>query len=486
MPPAGGRIRRLILLGLLSEAGYLVVAHPASPLPVRLACQGLVFLIYLAAIREFCREPLQRPLPAILWAFAILFRIGLVFQPPFYSDDLYRYLWDGHVQAAGHLNPYRYAPSDPAVAPLRIDALERVNHPEIPTLYPPVAQIFFAAVAAVGGSALLLKSCLVLCDLAVIQVIRSMLRRAGADEGRIALYAWSPLVITEIAGNGHVDALAILLLLLGIQLIIVGGWRVSTILLGLAAGAKLAPLAAFPALARRVPVRGWWIPFAVLLAVTVPYAGAGSALGHGLWEYAGRWRHNDSLFGLLLGLIEAANPTPGLKSAIFWIQQRLGDSFWIQALYRTVYPVYLARWCAAALWGAAAIEVFRRRPPPLRGSFLLLAAALLLSPTVHPWYVLWILPFLALRPDPAWILFTGLVPLSYLIGAVPVSEGAVRAIEYVPLFALLFLQALRVRQGRPMVLFGMSPVPEQPQTSGSKARLPASRARSRESARPKD
>ena len=460
MPPAGGSIRRLIVFGLLSEAGYLVVAHPASPLPIRLACQGAVFLVYLAAVREFCGAPLRRPLPAILWTFAILFRLSLVFQPPFYSGDLYRYLWDGHVQAAGHLNPYRYAPSDPAVAALRIDALEHVNHPEIPTLYPPVAQIFFATVAAVGGSALLLKACLVLFDLGVIQVIRMMLRRAGVDEGRIALYAWSPLVITEIAGNGHVDALAILLLLLGIQLIIVGGWRVSTVLLGLAAGAKLAPLAAFPALARRVPARGWWIPLAVLLAVFVPYAGAGSALGQGLWEYAGRWRHNDSLFGILLGLLEAADPTIALKSAIFWIQQRLGDSLWIQALYRTVYPVYLARWCAAALWGILAIEVFRRCLPPLRGSFYLLAGALLLSPTVHPWYVLWIVPFLALRPDPAWALFTGLVPLSYLLDSVPVRQGAIRAIEYVPLFALLLLQALRARMGRPIWLFGMSPIPE--------------------------
>ncbi|HEU5180677.1 MAG TPA: glycosyltransferase 87 family protein [Candidatus Polarisedimenticolia bacterium] len=465
MPPAAGGRARLIIFGLLSEAGYLVVAHPATPLNVRLACQALVFLIYLAAIREVCRAPFRRS-TAILWAFAILFRISLVFQPPFYSGDLYRYLWDGHVQAAGHLNPYRFAPSDPAVARLRIDALALVNHPEIPTLYPPVAQIFFAVVAAVGGSALLLKSCLILFDLAVIQVIGTLLRRVGADEGRITVYAWSPLVITEVAGNGHIDALAILLLLLGIQLIIVGRWRVSTILLGLAAGAKLAPLAAFPALAQRVPKRGWWIPFAVLLVVTAPYLGAGSALGRGLWEYAGRWRHNDSLFGVLLGALEVMNPTAGLKAVIFRIQQHLGDSAWIQALYSTVYPVYLARWLAVALWAGVAFEVFRRRLPPLRGSFLLIAAALLLSPTVHPWYVLWIVPFLPLRPDPAWVLFTGLVPASYLIGNSSVTEVTIRIVEYLPLFLLLLLEALRSGRTKPITLFGLSPVPEPMPDSG--------------------
>jgi hypothetical protein len=480
MPAAAGASRRLIVLGVLSQAGYLVVAHPATPLPARLLCQGLLFLAYLAAVREFCRVSFDGALPALLWGFAILFRLGVLFQPPFYSDDLYRYLWDGHVQAAGHLNPYRYAPSDPAVAGLRIEALGKVNHPEVPTLYPPVAQIFFAVVSALGGSALLLKSCLVVCDLTVIQVIRAMLRRAGAHEGRIALVAWSPLVVTEVAGNGHLDALAILLLLLGIHLIIEARWRVSTILLGLAAGAKLVPLAVFPALARRVPGRFWWIPFAVLLGVTLPYAGAGGSLAQGLWEYAGRWRHNDSLFGILLGMIEAVDPTTALKSAIFWLQQHLGDSGMIQALYRTVYPVYLARWSAAALWGVLALEVFRRRLPPLRGSFLLLTAALLFSPTVHPWYVLWVVPFLALRPDPAWILFTGLVPLSYLIGAGPLSEGSIRAVEYLPLFVLLLLQVRGARRGAPLTLFGLSSLRETPKKEGGPEGPPLEKANGRE------
>ena len=473
---AGVTFRRVIVLGLASEAGYLFLAHPATPLPARLACQGLLFLAYLAAVREFCRAPFAGKAPALLWGFAVLFRLGLIFQPPFYSDDLYRYLWDGHVQAAGHLNPYRYAPADPAVAGLRIDALARVNHPEIPTLYPPVAQIFFAAVAALGGSVPLLKSLLVLCDLAGIQVIRAMLRRVGANEGRVALYAWSPLVVAEVAGNGHIDVLAVLLFFLGIHLIIEARWRVSTTVLGLAVGAKLVPLAAFPALARRVPARYWWFAPAVMLGITLPYLGAGSSLGLGLWEYAGRWRHNDSLFAILLGGLEAAHPTQALKTAIFWLQQRLGDSDAIQVLYRSVYPVYLARWCAAALWGALALEVFRRRLPPVRGSFILIAAALLLSPTVHPWYVLWIVPFLALRPEPAWVLFTGLVPLSYLIGSSSVTEVTIRIIEYLPLFVLLLLQALRARRARPFSLFGLPAIPEPPPEAGNRSSPPDARS----------
>ena len=89
---------------------------------------------------------------------------------------------------------------------------------------------------------------------------------------------------------------------------------------------------------------------------------------------------------------------------------------------------------------------------------------LLLSPTVHPWYLLWLTPFLPYFPSRAWILFTGLVPLSYLDPG-PVGEG-VRAFdwiqwaEYLPFFALLILDMIRARRGAAATLFGMAPLCE--------------------------
>jgi len=105
---------------------------------------------------------------------------------------------------------------------------------------------------------------------------------------------------------------------------------------------------------------------------------------------------------------------------------------------------------AAALL-AAALFLARKRVPPLRGAFLLLALTLLLSPTVHPWYLLWIMPFLPFFPSRAWLLLTGLIPLSYLDSApvAPVASGAlqwVRAIEYLPFYALLLFDWARFRR----------------------------------------
>src|SRR6185436_17469522 len=132
MPEEGIRIRhRLIALGLLMEIGYLAIGLPATPLAVRVAIQSILFVLYLAAIREACRRSLPRNAVLLLLGLGVLFRITLLFQAPFYSGDLYRYLWDGHVQVAGQLNPYRYAPADPILAPLHDDIQPLVNHPDI-------------------------------------------------------------------------------------------------------------------------------------------------------------------------------------------------------------------------------------------------------------------------------------------------------------------------------------------------------------------
>jgi hypothetical protein len=451
--------RRLIALGLLTEIGYLLIGHPAISLWVKVGIQSSQFVLYLAAIHEACHRSGQRRQALALLGLGILFRITLLFQAPFYSGDLYRYLWDGHVQVAGHLNPYRYAPADPILAPLRNDIQPLVNHPEIPTLYPPVAQALFAAVALVGGTVAGLKALMVLFDLAQLFLLRAMLRGGGLSTGRILIYAWSPLVITEVAGNGHLDAAAIFFLILGIHLIIVARPGLSTIPLGLAAGVKALPLLMFPVLAGRIPRRFWILPFALIGLFYLPYLDAGKAVVAGLLEYAERWQHNDSLFRILLRCLEAVNPTPSLKLLIQWLQSQLGDPSWIPILYRYAYPVYLARLGVFVALGGLAVWLGLKKVPPLRGSYWMLGALLILSPTVHPWYLLWLVPFLTFFPSRAWLLLTGLVSLSYLDPGPVVPEVTthswVRWAEYLPFFALLIWDGFRAHRGETATLFGL-------------------------------
>jgi len=89
----------------------------------------------------------------------------------------------------------------------------------------------------------------------------------------------------------------------------------------------------------------------------------------------------------------------------------------------------------AGLWRAAASAV---------------GAYLLLVPTaMHPWYVLWLVPFLGVRPSPAALFFTGAVTLSYVQYLVePQTMPAwVWLAEYGTLYALLLRERRAGRLG---------------------------------------
>ena len=108
---------------------------------------------------------------------------------------------------------------------------------------------------------------------------------------------------------------------------------------------------------------------------------------------------------------------------------------WMLQLKGTVFLALLAILCV----------LMTRRIDLPRKIFIFLGWSLLLTPTLHPWYLLWILPFAAIYGNAGWILFSGLAILFYLPAA---HEGItmLRLAQYLPLFALLGLQYHRRRR----------------------------------------
>ena len=177
---------------------------------------GVLYFIALYALEH------TRDNRAVLWLVllgALAFRLTLFPQPPSLSTDLYRYRWDGHVQNAGW-NPYAVAPTDPRLAPLRDPGWYVMPVPEIPTMYPPLAQLVFRATwrllpdTAGAGSTwstpiIGFKLPFLLADLAVAALLAGWIRSTGGRNYQVAIYAWNPLVVVEFASSGHNDALAI-------------------------------------------------------------------------------------------------------------------------------------------------------------------------------------------------------------------------------------------------------------------------------------
>ena len=120
---------------------------------------GIASVAYLIAVWH-CE---YMPVTVIVIA-GIVFRLCLVFSIPALSDDIYRYVWDGRVQWAG-INPYEFAPVAEELAHVR-DALifPKINHPELPTIYPPIAQIAFWVGYGISGGILGIKVLLVCAD----------------------------------------------------------------------------------------------------------------------------------------------------------------------------------------------------------------------------------------------------------------------------------------------------------------------------------
>ena len=377
---------------------------------------------------------------------AAVFRLTLLPAAPNLSDDIYRYLWDGRVQLAG-INPYLHAPADAAVEGLRDAHFPHINHKSVPTIYPPLAQLFFLGVSAVSHTVTAMKTALLCCEALLAAILILLLRRTGRDPRWVLLYLWNPLAVLETAGSGHIDLLGITLLMAAAALVLDGRRAAAALALAGAVLGKLIPLLAAPLFWREFgrhggrDLRAWFrprgrLPLLLLplglLAGYAPYVGAGAGLFEGLSAYAARWHFNDSVFSLALeGLRLAGVESDGAHAAA-----------------RLICAGGVALACLAAPILIA---------DPLRVLFVILSVFILLSPTLHPWYLLWILPFLPFFPNPAWLCLSGLVIFSYEVLGRYVHLGVweeqtwVRWLEFAP-FYLLLVAVLILRKRLPPFL----------------------------------
>lgn len=158
--------------------------------------------------------------PANIIIIAILIRLFFLFRPPELSDDIYRYIWDGLRTLSG-INPYAMAPADTQSADgINLALLQRVNHPGLFTIYPPASQIVFAIGSVFSGSLPGMKAVLTLTDIAVCIVIIKLLSDMALPVWRSVLYAWHPIPVLEVAGSGHIDVAGIFFFLISFALVI--------------------------------------------------------------------------------------------------------------------------------------------------------------------------------------------------------------------------------------------------------------------------
>ena len=175
------------LVILLAMGGIAWMGDLGLQAPRFLAFWGVAFAAYAIAAAWVLRQRAEiRALPMVL-GLGLLMRLLLIPTAPTLSEDLYRYLWDGHLVAHG-VNPYPHAPSDPALAPYHNGLLARLNHADVPTIYPPAAQFLFAATAAVSETPVAWKLMLLALETLLTVSLLRLLRRRGQAPERLLLY----------------------------------------------------------------------------------------------------------------------------------------------------------------------------------------------------------------------------------------------------------------------------------------------------------
>jgi alpha-1,6-mannosyltransferase len=350
-------------------------------------------LLTIAATELAEHTPQKRALWLILGLAIVLRAYALLFDP-LLSSDIYRYVWDGGVQAAG-INPYRYVPADAALAFLRDGKIfPHINRAATAvTIYPPMAQFFFLIVTRIGENVTVMRLALLGCEAVTATIIMLLLRRLNRPLTRVIAYLWHPLPVWEIANSGHVDALMVALMLLGLWIALTGR------------ALRGAVVIAFSILVKPyvVPVlAGIWrpwdlkMPLVVIAAVVlcyVPYLSVG--------------------WGVLGFLTQGYLTEEGIKA---------GNDLWLLSLWRLVFGEHQGDVVAYVVLAALvlvlkAFFVARRSYGSMESTLadinmLLLLTLLLLSPN-YPWYFLIITPFVALCGGlPNWVVSIGALLLS--------------------------------------------------------------------------
>ena len=343
----------------------------------------------------------------------LFLRICILPMPP--CDDIYRYIWEGKILGLG-FNPYRLAPDSPALAQFRDSFWALINHPKLPSLYPPLTEALFTLLARVALSILLFKAAFAAFDVAAFLLLRAILRNFGDTPSAVAgptvrtrieaVYFLNPLLILEIAGRGHFDSIPIFCNVAFLWALGAGrGWAPATLAFG--ALAKINSLALAPLLLLRLPWKkavAWGLGIGVLVAGAIASSGMYELLG----KFTSKFRYN----GMVPFFLAKALP------------------FLTAHGQRMALIAFIAAGTVYLFW--------RLRNEPMEHQALgFMGLLLLCSPTLHTWYLLWILPFAALTLSRPWLLFTGTILVTYLVYGRMQVTGVWREIPWLRLPEIL-------------------------------------------------
>ncbi|MEO9474995.1 MAG: glycosyltransferase 87 family protein [Cyclobacteriaceae bacterium] len=320
----------------------------------------------------------------VLFSLGMLVRLILFLGLPSLSDDIFRFIWDGQLLAGG-INPYLHTPrfifdSLPNTPGLDQSLFSKLNSPDYYTIYPPLNQLIFWLSAVPDGNSSLIatniiRTLVLASEVASFFLLRNLLGIHGRDQKLAAWYFLNPLIILDFTGNLHFEALVIFFILLGLNLVYMKKTGLAGIAFGFGIASKLLPLIFLPAMViNRNWKRGIIISaIAVSTCIVTFYPFISNELitnfQSSLGLYFQKFEFNASIYFLLreIGFLIKGYNTIGVLGPVLSLVSTTG----------IIAIAFLGAW---------------KKWPLEKTMLLTLFSYLLFTTTVHPWYILTLIP----------------------------------------------------------------------------------------------
>jgi len=318
-------------------------------------------------------------------------------------------MWEGKMITQS-INPYAIAPADPSLVHLRDDVWKGVNHADMTACYPPGILYLFSKIAQLHYGTGSFKAVFVFFDLATLIVLFALLRLKGEKERMAVLYALNPVVLVSFAGQAHLDSIMLFFMTAALLAYYSRRWILMFMLIALSIQAKQISILILPFLLKRENIRYSWICALGVLLPFLPFIESDiRAPFTSLMTFGMSMAHNGSLHGILRFLIGSITPATIVCMVAFII------------MYSRAF--------------------FFKDRDPMHLVFYSLCALILLSPTVHFWYISWIIPFLCFSPRWSWsvlcltIAFYFIADMMYLKSGVWHQPPAIQVMQWLPIMA---------------------------------------------------
>lgn len=396
---------------------YLICQEPnRSQVYYLIGLFSIAFISYLGILRYVKMIPFKYLIVLAVAVYAIA-----AFFPPGLSEDYYRFLWDGELTARG-LNPFNFTPDQLFAKGYTagntylqelydgITTLSKRHY----TCYPPFNQLYFVAAASISESIylnMMILKLLIIGSMIVgaIYLMRT-LKLLGIDQNRVWVLYLNPLWVIEAVANMHFEGVMISFLFIAIYFLLQLKEKAGSVFFALSVQLKLIPLILLPFFYRFLGIKR----SAIFYILTI-----GTVILLGMTQLnSGNIDHFVQSIRLYFHVFE-------FNSFVLHYYLQYGWAEWGWNLIYAYVP-RLARLTIIAvaflsLYGQ--IDNWKKLFNRMTIAFFIY---LLLSATIHPWYIL---PLLALSIFTNYtfaIAWSYTVFFSYIIYAYFDSQGNIR------------------------------------------------------------